>query len=212
LFLIPNADKQFHEKWYEGRNMLNFPHPVRGVFMGPPNCGKSFSIKHILLRADPPFEEVIVIHCDAEYTKEWDDIECELISEIPSPSEWQGLVKTLVVLDDIDYKSLNKSQKSNLDRLVGNVSTHKNISVCITAQCPFNIPPIVRRCANLWVLWRSPDMDAMSVVARKTGMKSDEMLKIFEDILPEKTDGLWLDLTSKTKYPVRKNGFTVISK
>ena len=149
LFLIPNEDKKFHEKWHDGRNMLNFPHPMRGVFMGPPNCGKSFSIKHILLRADPPFQEVIVIHCDADYTKEWDDIECELISEIPSPSEFEGLVKTLVILDDIDYKSLNKVQKSNLDRLCGNVSTHKNISVCITAQCPFNIPPIVRRCANL---------------------------------------------------------------
>jgi hypothetical protein len=25
---LPNPDKNFHEKWYKGRNMLNIPHPL----------------------------------------------------------------------------------------------------------------------------------------------------------------------------------------
>lgn len=212
LFMLPNADKAFHEKWTPGRNMLNFPHPWRGVFLGPPNVGKTTTIKHIILRAKPQFEEVIVIHCDADYTKEWDDIDCEVIKEIPSPEDWEGKVKTLVILDDIEYKGMDKTQKRNLDRLFGFVSTHKHISVALTSQDPFNVPPIVRRCSNLWCLWKCIDIDAMSVVARKTGMKADGFNSIFNQLMLEKKDGLWLDMTTGTKYPMRKNGFTLINK
>ena len=156
-------------------------------------------------------EEVLVIHCDAKYTKEWDDIDCELISEIPAPEDFEGAVKTLVVLDDLEYKGMDKIQKSNLDRLFGFVSTHKNISVALTSQDPFNVPPIVRRCSNLWVLWRGPDLDAMSVVARKTGMKASVFLKLFDELMPDEIDALWLDLTKASPYPMRKNGFTLIT-
>ena len=106
---------------------------------------------------------------------------------------------------------MDKIQKSNLDRLFGFVSTHKNISVALTSQDPFNVPPIVRRCSNLWVLWRGPDLDAMSVVARKTGMKASVFLKLFDELMPDEIDALWLDLTKASPYPMRKNGFTLIT-
>ena len=211
LFMIPNEDKQFHEKWNSKRNILNLPHPWRGVFLGPPNMGKSTTIKHIIMRTEPQFEEVIVIHCDAEYTKEWDDIDCEMLSEIPAPEDWEGKVKTLVVLDDIEYKGMDKIQKRNLDRLFGFVSTHKNISVALTSQDPFNVPPIVRRCSNLWVLWKCSDLDAMSTVARKTGMKASEFNDIFTQLMSEDHDSLWIDMTSKSPAHLRKNGFSIIN-
>ena len=59
LIIIKNPDKQFHEAWKEGRNMVNVPHPFRMVCFGPPNVGKSTVVKNILLRADPPFEEIL---------------------------------------------------------------------------------------------------------------------------------------------------------
>ena len=52
---IPCADKDgWSEKWYPNRNLLNFPHSWRGVFCGPPSCGKTNLIKNIILRAQPP--------------------------------------------------------------------------------------------------------------------------------------------------------------
>ena len=36
-----------------------------------------------------------------------------------------GDVKSLVILDDLDYKTMNKTQKRNVDRLFGYVLTHK---------------------------------------------------------------------------------------
>jgi hypothetical protein len=214
LLALPNADKQFHEEWDDERDMLNIPHPFRAVFLGPPNTGKSTAVKNMLIRQEPPFEEVIVIHCDAEYTKEYNDIgeDVQMLSHIPSPDEWEGIKKTLVILDDLELKTLPKDQKKNLDRLFGYVSTHKHCSVCLCSQDPFNVPPIVRRCSNLWVLWRCSDLDSMSICARKTGLKSDAFNSIFNDLLLEKRDSLWIDMTNKTPYPMRKNGYTLIEK
>ena len=210
---IPNADKAFHEKWYDGRDWLNVIHPYRAVILGPPNVGKSCVVKNLILRADPPFQEVIVIHCDPEYTQEYDDIgDVEMMGEVPSPDEFEGEVKTLVILDDLEFKSMNKVQKKNLDRLFGFVSTHKNISCCLCAQDPFNVPPIVRRCSNLWILWRGIDLDSMAMCARKAGLKSEELKEIFNNLMPEFRDSLWLDKTAKTPAPMRKNGYELIEK
>ena len=212
ILALPNADKAFHERWTKGRNMLDIPHPYRCVALGPPNCGKGTVVKNLLLRAKPQFEEVFVIHCDPDYTQEYDDVEVVMLAKIPAPEEWEGKVKTLVILDDLEFKGMDKDQKRNLDRLFGFVSTHKHISCILCSQDPFNVPPIVRRCSNLWVLWRCPDLDAMSTCARKTGMKASNFNTIFNQLNLNGHNSLWLDMTSKSPYPMRKNGYTLITK
>lgn len=212
LLDIPNPDKEFHESWTKGRNPLNIPHPFRTVCMGPPNCGKTTVVKNLLLRADPPFKRVFVIHCDPNYTREYDDVNGEMLDEIPAPEEWEGKEKSLVVLDDLEFKTMNKDQRRNLDRLFGFVSTHKNISCVLCSQDPFNVPPIVRRCSNLWVLWRMSDIDALATCARKTGMKSGSFNTIFNHLMLEPRDSLWLDMTDHSPYKMRKNGYIQINK
>lgn len=210
IIVMDNPDKGFHEKWYDGRNLLNIPHPYRCVCLGPPNSGKSLMVKNLLLRAKPEFDKLYVIHCDPGYTKEYDDVGGIMLDEIPAPNEWDGIEKTLVVLDDLEFKQMNKEQKRNLDRLFGFVSTHKNISIILCSQDPFNVPPIVRRCSNLFILWKMPDMDAMSTVARKTGLKSEELKTIFKTFMHSPHDSLWVDITTKTPAKLRKNGYDII--
>ena len=212
ILALPNKDKEFHERWYKGRNALNIPHPFRAVLLGPPNCGKGTVVKNIMLRAKPAFQEVYCIHCDPEFTQEWEDCDAQMLSEIPPPSEWTGEVKTLVIIDDLELKGLNKEQKRNLDRLYGFVSTHKNISVMLCAQDAFNVPCIVRRCSNLWVMWKMNDLDAMSAVSRKSGMSSSNFNSIFNQLMMDPHDSLWIDMTSKSPFPLRKNGYTMITK
>jgi replication-associated recombination protein RarA len=209
---IENPDKLFHEKWYNNRNLLNLPHPYRAVMLGPPNVGKTTVVKNLILRAHPQFEEIYVIHCDPSYTEEYDDLGdgCTILEEIPRQDEFEGKVKTLVVLDDLEFKFMDKDQKRNLDRLFGFVSTHKNISCCLCSQDPFNVPAIVRRCSNLWVLWKMTDMDAMATCARRTGMKSLTFKKIFQKLMTEPHDSLWIDLTTKSPMALRKNGYQAI--
>ena len=209
---IKNPDKAFHEKWTRNRNKLDIPHPFRAVALGPPNSGKTTIVKQILLRANPPFEEVFVIHCDPDYTQEYDDVGANVLSEIPAPTEWEGLVKTLVVCDDLEYKGMDKKQKQHLNRLYGFCSTHKNISVILCSQDPFNVPPIVRRCSNLWILWKMIDLTSMANTARKCGMSSDDLRNIFDCLMTNSHDSLWIDMTDKSPYPIRKNGFEIIER
>ena len=211
---IANADKKWHEKWYPNRNMLNIPHPFRCCCLGPPNVGKTTVIKNLIIRQHPPFEEIYVIHCDANNTQEYNDLgeEVHMLSEIPSPEDWEGACKTLVVIDDLELKTLKQDQRRNLDRLFGYVSTHKNISVILTSQDPFNVMPIVRRCSNLWIMWRCPDLDSMAVCARKTGLKANNFNTIFNKCMMDTKDSLWLDSTELSPYPMRKNGFTLLKK
>ena len=212
IIAFKNADKAFHENWTPGRDPLNIPHPFRGVLLGPPNVGKSTIAKNLLLHQDPPFKELFCIHCDAEYTKEWEDVDAKMLSKIPTPEEFEGKVKTLVIIDDLEVKLLSKDQKRALDRLFGFVSTHKNISVILTSQDPFNVPALVRRCSNLWVLWKPTDLDSLKTVARRVSMPSHDMIEIFKNVMPEIYDSLWIDLTKKSPYPLRKNGTLELAK
>lgn len=209
LIIFKNKDKYFHESWTKKRNMLNFPHPSRVLLCAPPNCGKTNTILNLIIRSDPAFEKIIVIHCDGDYTEEYDDIDAEIYSEVPSPADFEGDVKTLIILDDLEYKNMDKKQQGNLDRLSGYVSTHKNISVYITAQNFFNISPNIRRNLNVFIIWKSPDSANMKNISNKIGIKYDKMEQIF-DTFDKSTDSLWIDKTAKTPYPIRKNGFIVI--
>lgn len=212
---IKNKDKGFHEKWKEGRNKLNVVHPFRILALGPPGSGKSTIAKNILLRVNPPFEKVFIIHCDPDYTQEYDDIaegtDLELLSEIPPPESWEGKVKTLVILDDLEFKGMSKDQKRNLDRLFGYVSTHKNISIILCSQDFHGAPTIVRRCANMFILWKTPDLHSMATVASKTGLRAEDFHELFT-LCKNSKDSIWIDLTENTPYPLRLNGFEVINK
>ena len=94
-----------------------------------------------------------------------------------------------------------------LDRLFGYVSTHKNISVLLCSQDPFNVPPIVRRCSNLWVLWPGRDVDAVQTCARKCGENLQEKFKLCHS--PK--DSIWIDLTDGTPVKVRRNGYELVN-
>ena len=212
LIYIKNPDKNFHEKWTKHRDELDIPHPSRILAVGPPNMGKTLVAKNIILRANPPYEEVFIIHPDIEYSKEWDDVEGQLMTQIPAPTEWEGKKKTFVVIDDVEVKQLSKDQSRALDRLFGYVSTHKNITCFLTSQNFSNIPAAVRRMSNFWIIWKINDSDAMKICAKKAGMKPDALMGIFDEHMTVDDDSLWIDRTKRTPFPLRKNGYIPLEK
>ena len=216
---FPCSDKSWHEKWAVAsgqppRDLLNFPHPARGVFCGPPNKGKSTALKNVVARVWPPFQRCVIIYPDGHAgTSEYDDIlgdNVEILDHIPDTSYWpavkNGAVKTLCIVDDYELKSLNKVQRASLDRLVGHVSTHRHVSVFLLSQNFYNIPPIVRRCASLFVLWKPRDLSSMDSVSTRLGVDLREMFKLVK----QDHDSLWFDLSPKSPAPLRLNGYTPI--
>lgn len=212
IYVLKNADKSFHEKWEPERDLLNFPHPYRLALMARPNSGKSNFIKNIIIRASPPFRNIILLHPDGK-SNEYDDVNADVRSELPAPEAWGELTgnrKTLCIVDDIEIKLLPKNQRSNLDRLFGYVSTHKNVSVIITSQCGYNIPVSVRRNLNLYCFWKSPDVQSVTGLMRKAGLTKQHIQKIFKEQLLTRFDNFLVDMTAGTPAFYRKNGYDVI--
>lgn len=217
IIAIKNRDKEFHESWKPNDDELNLPHPFRAVIAAPPNTGKSTIIFNLIMRQKPMFKKFIIIHCSPDETKEYDILgarkseenpksNVEIRGDIPDPKDFDGKVKTLVVLDDIEYKNLNKEQISHLDRLFGFVSTHMNVSVVATAQNFFNMAPAIKRMSNVIILGKLNDKQAMNAIASKVGMNIN-LFQAYMNLLTDTHDTLWLDMTSKSPYPVRKNGY-----
>lgn len=212
---IPNLDKKFEETWYNRRNLLNFPHSFRCVITARPNTGKTTVAKNILIRQDPMFKKVYVVHIDPE-SKDYDDVDgCEILTQIPSVRDpiFNGKYKTLIILDDLEYKFMDKQQLRNLDRLYGYVSSHKNCSCIVISQDAYNIPPCVRRMSNIWILGKiNNDMASFLSIAQRCGMRQKDFEYVFDKYITGDHDTLWIDRTKNTPAEYRVNGYTVLDK
>jgi len=213
LIIIPNIEKQYHESWIPDRNILNFPHPYRLLLLGGVNRGKTNIIKNIILRANPKFKEIFLFHCGGNYVKEYDDIEFTNLDIIPEPDDdiFNPEVKKLLIIEDKEFKFMNKEQLKKLDRVLGYVSTHRNLSVIITGQDFFNLPPPVRRMSNIFIIWKTKDLDSLKTIGRRLGLKKEEIYTLMKKYLKKHYDSLWLDGTKNSPYPARLNGFTNIN-
>ena len=79
----------------------NFPSPARILLLGSCGVGKSTLIKNLILHARPRFQEVYLIHEDADATHEYDDLEpTGKFSEVPPLDFW-------------DYEGPYKKRKKN---------------------------------------------------------------------------------------------------
>jgi hypothetical protein len=112
-------------------------------------------------------------------------------------------------MDDYEFKNeLNKEQKHNLDRLMAYVSTHKNVSVLIALQDPYNVFPAIRRMANVWIMGKL-DIQSIMDLMNKLGFNAVKTKELFS-LLKGPHDTLWIDKTKNTPYPIRLNGYTPI--
>jgi hypothetical protein len=209
---IKCKDKGFQERWYEGRSLLNIPHSFRAIFAGPPSCGKTNFIKNLIIRADPQFEQILITHFSPQDTIEWSDVDANMLASIPCSHEISSEGKKLLIIEDLDLNCLSKSELHNLDRLYGYCSSHKSLSIILTCQNPYNVPPCARRTSNVFVFFKQPDITALATLAKRTGMKAIELLDIFSKYIHSPHDSLMIDYTNNTPAPLRINGFTKIDK
>lgn len=210
--LFKMKDKLDHEKWNPKRSPWNVIAPWRGIFMGVPGCGKTTMILNILARMKPHPKRVTIIHPD-ENSKDYDLVDCEKFTEIPDLeyfSECPG-DKQVVVIDDIELKTIGRSELSKLGRLFGYISTHKNVTCLLTSQDPFSIPAQVRRNCNVFVLWKSRDLNALSMLSNRIGLSADELKDLFSKF-EDPRDCLVIDDTLKTPYPLRRTFYDILDR
>lgn len=242
LLFIPSSDKNFIEQWDDipNRDPLNFPKSFRMCLIGPVGMGKTMMIKNIICRVQnsrKKFERIFVLHQD-KFAREYDDIDAEIITELPENDFWMGYPNdsedpdgydaeeersdsdesslerppTLMIIDDICFKDMPKSQTLLLDRLCGFISSHCNVSLAVLNQTAFAIDPIIRKCANIWCIWRPSDTDELNIISRRVGFKSKELLHLFDEFTTNETDSIMIDKTSGSPFPLRLNGYELIKR
>lgn len=215
--IIPlrNGDKEFQETWYEGRDLLNFPHSWRCVITARPGTGKTTIAINIMIRQEPMFQKVYIVHIDPN-SKDYKYVDgCEMLTDIPSVHDpiFNGKHKTLIILDDLEYKFMSKKSLRNLDRLFGYVSSHKGVSCIVIAQDCYNIPPCIRRMSNIWILGKiNNDISSFLTIAQRCGMKRDDFEYVFDKYITGDHDTLWIDRTKNTPSEYRVNGYTILDK
>jgi len=186
LLIFENEDKTFQET-ADAENLLYIPHSFRCILCGPPSSGKSSVLKNIIINQKKPFDVIYLFHIDHS-TDEYQDIDVVVLDELPEIEDIDPKKKNLIIIEDIDVKSLNKKQKSLLDRYFGYVSTHKNTSIAITCQQPYSIPPSLRRLSNVMCLWRGNDLRAMGYLSQSFGYDYKYLSQLFNVYCKTKHD------------------------
>jgi hypothetical protein len=208
ILVIPSKEKDFHEKWYEDRDELNFPHPFRMCLTSTPNSGKTNLCKNILIKSKPIFEKIYLFHYDVD-CEEYDDCDVKKLKKIPNPKNkmFQKGVKSLIIIEDC--KIVNKSELANLDRLFGYTSTHLGLSIIYICQEFYIIPAVIRRMCNVFAIWKkSSDFESLFYIGRKFGLNKQEFMQIIQQC-KSRYDFILFD-NSGSPDKIRINGYTPI--
>jgi len=209
LLTFGGGDKDFREKWVPNRDLLNFPKSYRMILVGRPNSGKSTVVLNVLLRAKPQFDEIFLLHCD-KYSKDYEDVDTIKLDGIPDVKTFSSKGCKCLIIDDYPFADMNKEDKKKFSVLFRYISSHKNVSILLTSQNLYSIPIIARRTANIFIIWRSPDLSYVNTMSQRCGIRPDKFLKLLDEYLLNFYDSLWVDCTLGTRAPVRINGYEVI--
>jgi len=208
IIIFENPDKAGWTEKFDPSDLGRLCHPFRGILAACVSAGKSVTIKNIVLHADPPFDRIVLYHISKD-TKEYDDMNVEVIDKTPSIDDFSNKKKNLLIIEDICVKDLNKSDKNKLDRMFGYASSHNSVSILLTAQDPFQVPVNLRRCSSHLFIWKSTDKTSLRILGDRYNMLAGELQTLLKQCCETYHDFLILDLTVGAPF-IRKNFFHVI--
>lgn len=219
IIVLKNVDKSEHEKWDElhKKNIANFPCPCRICVTGLPNKGKTNMIKNILLNARPLYDNVWVVNSDGPASREWDDIEpTEILTEVPEAkyftdlSESDNKKKNILIIDDVEFTASNKHELANLYLLTRYISTHRNLTIIFSHQSFFDVPKLIRKMCNVYIIYQPRAIGETSLIEDRCGLPSGLLDHLFNGIASEFRDNICLDYTEGTPAKFRLNLFDIL--
>ena len=213
--IIKNPEKDVG-RWMEsyksppkGASVGWWPHPVKALFLGGCGRGKTNLIKNAILQHQGgrgrPFKELYVITC-SPLCKEYDDMEYTgLLTEIPDADFFSGKDKVACILDDFEMSNLSTSDKRKLSTLFRYVATHRNVSIFCGFQSAFDTPPIIRKCSDVFVIYKPNNRQEIDTLANRLNLESRDMRYIYKHICNGVYDALCVNNIPGAPYRLTKN-------
>ena len=208
---IKNKDKIGAEKWTDQRkkNIGNFPSPSRIVLLGPCGKGKTTLIKNLIMHQRPKFDEVFLVHEDAEFTKEYQDMDLtDQFDEIPNLEFWETdgrKIKRAIIIDDLELTSAHKERKKNLAILFRYASSHKFLTVYFSHQSFFDIPNLIKKMSNIYIIWEPRARNELSMIENRIGLPKESLKKLFKTVAINHRDSICVDMTENSPCKLRLN-------
>lgn len=204
IIVFENKDKDpTKEEWNEKRmkNPANKPSPFRWIIAGGVSRGKTNLIKNVLINQKPRWTRICLLHhCINEdgsiLTREYEDIDgLEYLTDIPDKTFFTNEDKNLLIIDDMDFGSLNKEQMNKMIMLFRYISSHQRVSILCSIQDYYMLPIELRKLSNIITLYKPNDWSSLTSICKKLGISLDDMKHIFKEVLPNVRDNLTIDLS-----------------
>lgn len=224
LVPLSNVEKKGHERWTQGRDLMNIIRPYRWLICGTPGAGKTTLILNHLIHALPPFDVILIIHprcydsnstahedpiCNEEVViPEYDGVRYIALKTFPSETWYTQFKKekVLLIVDDIDIATFTKriaSKQRIINKTWSYVSTHHNVSIIATSQSPSTqLPPIVMQMSNVVSIYHIKDQYKIRALAVKLSIPSKELI-YYMSKLNNVHDFITLDMTLESPMPMR---------
>jgi len=236
LLARPNPDKKNHEAWDDIRDPMNIPRPYAMVINGLPNSGKTNTVLNLMIKADPVFNNIFLIHpytFDYHVSDEDEKTNKDIvIEEPPDISEYKGVdfialryfpdeqflkpykkKRNLLIIDDVDLRqfiSYSNFKKKRLNKLMSFCVSHCGLSIIITSQdINTQLLPIITRMCNIFCLYQLRDKNSIFSMSKLLGV-SFVVLKYLYARCETLHDSVQIDLTTNTPYKYRKNWYEMI--
>ena len=217
MIVIKNKDKDggWQETWDEPKNRSPgcIPHSFRLLTLGGTNRGKTNAMKQLFLKHQSTarkFKKLFIITCD-ERSVEWLDCEPDAVfQDMPDPDIFDIGEKVCLVIDDFEFACMTSENKRRLITLFRYISTHKSVSIMASYQSFFDCPSILRKIANVFLIYKPNSKVELVSIANRIGMDADDLKDLFKQFCSGYYDFIMIDKTKNTPYPVRKNIYTII--
>lgn len=216
IHFIENLDKDtgWMETWDKGRSIGCIPHSFRLLALGGCGRGKTMQMKQIFLKhqmSNIPFKYLYIICPDAEESKEWDDCQpSDVFDYIPDLNIITGDDKSLIIIDDFEFKKMNKEDEKKLTTLFRFVSTHKNCSLMASYQSFFDCPSLLRKVSNVFIIYKPNSKLELQSIANRVGIEFEILKQCFKKYSSGYHDSIMIDMTKNTPAKIRKNIYEVI--
>ena len=231
ICLFENKDKKFNEFWTEDRDLANFPNPSRILVCSKPNSGKTTLVLNLILKQNPPFRKIYLLHPDLKNTlddddedemkvKEYDSIDFIPLYGIPDPVYFKpvdkkdAMTKKLLIIDDMELKTLNKDEKKRLNKVLSFSSSHYNMSVFTTSQDVFSqIPVSLIRFCNVFITYPYSSINYNQMLLNRFGIPKKLQEKVIDEMKGYGVhDSLCIDRTENSPCSFRKNLYQPLPK